>query len=337
MARGFRSSQLRFYDAVESNYKRAEASLEFGVNFLDRALDRILTSDLILIGARSGSGKTEMVTHIARHNALMGQRVFFFALEADEFEIENRILFPMAVEKYYKDPNHSHTSISYPKFVLNQLGEPFEKYVDEAIEEARKKYKTLFTFYRKETNFGINDFILALEKIKDFADLIIVDHINYFDLETENENREVSEIVKTIRDIALLTKIPIILVAHFRKKDKGAKELIPDLDDFHGTSNLAKMCTKAVIIEPKFDTDSINPLVWATYIRCAKYRLCSARTRFVGLCYFSLETNTYDKLFKLGRLVKGGSEFEEITNSDLIPAWAKGNLLGMFNAKTVNI
>jgi replicative DNA helicase len=55
----------------------------FGVTYLDAALKGICPNDLILIGATSGAGKTELCAQIARINAKLGKRVNYIALEAE--------------------------------------------------------------------------------------------------------------------------------------------------------------------------------------------------------------------------------------------------------------
>ena len=56
-----------------------------------------------------------------------------------------------------------------------------------------------------------------------------------------NENRAVKNIVKRIRDVSLAIGVPVIVVAHLRKKDRIPRPLAPDLDDFHGASDITKI------------------------------------------------------------------------------------------------
>ena len=63
----------------------------FGIKYLDAALHGIKPNDLILIGASSGAGKTELCTHIAKTNAKLGKRVRYIALEAEKNEIETTL------------------------------------------------------------------------------------------------------------------------------------------------------------------------------------------------------------------------------------------------------
>ena len=81
-----------------------------------------------------------------------------------------------------------------------------------------------------------------------FVDLIVVDHLHYVDGDDdENEHKSLGDTVKAIRDVSLRIGRPIVLIAHLRKRDARAKQLVATLDDFHGSSNVVKICTQAII------------------------------------------------------------------------------------------
>src|SRR5690348_4241502 len=71
----------------------AKRRLSFGVKFLDDALGGIAQKDIVLLGAKTGIGKTTMASIIAESNAEKGRHVHYFALEAEDREIERRIKF----------------------------------------------------------------------------------------------------------------------------------------------------------------------------------------------------------------------------------------------------
>ena len=95
---GFSFSTFAQHLDENRNLRRenAEKCLTFGVEYLDRALGGIFPRDLVLVGADTGIGKTELVTGIARANARkpplgLGKRVHGFFLECDDGEIQERI------------------------------------------------------------------------------------------------------------------------------------------------------------------------------------------------------------------------------------------------------
>ncbi len=317
-------SDIRALDVWEQTEKRGQFELTFGVKFLDKALDGIIKSDIILLGAPTGAGKTELVANIARANTEKGKKVFFFALESDENEIEARMIYAKAASLFFKDPNRPRgLDVSFSSFYRGKIGDEFYPYFEQACKELSKPMQNQFVIYRGAESFDINRFLSNVAKIQHDADLVIIDHLHYFDLESDKENVEYTKIIKAIRDLSLRTSIPIILVAHLRKKDKNSSALMPDIDDFHGTSNISKIATKAILIAPKYSTDMSNQ--WETYMRPAKYRVQGTRTRFIGIARFDITTNTYVDDFVLGTISrdkKNREEFKAI-EKDKWPTWAE--------------
>jgi len=312
--------------ALEEIFSRNLWALDFGISFLDKCFTSISRSDLILIGAPSGAGKSELVTHIATSNAEKGKRVCFFALEAEKTEIETRIIYKKAADLYFKDHNRPKLNMSYENFYWNKLGEKFFPYVEESRKHCVKDLATLSTVYRGSENFDVKTLEDNINFIKHETDLIIIDHLHYFDIEGKNENYEVTQIVKKIRDLSLLNGVPIILVAQFKKSDRKKEFIIPSLDDFHGTSNTVKMCTKAIIIAPDLEPQNFSVKKFGSYMQAAKYRVNGSKMRYVAKVSFDIETNRYDDSFVLGVLKKGGTEFYPLDKHDY-PDWATGRLM----------
>src|SRR5690606_36783680 len=96
-------------------------------------------------------------------------------------------------------------------------------------------FKNLFTFY-KSGDFTVSELQHRVEEIYHESDLIIIDHVHYFDWAEDNDNRALKEIIKAIRDIALQKAVPVILVAHLRKRDRNNKDLVPGMEEFQGSS-----------------------------------------------------------------------------------------------------
>jgi replicative DNA helicase len=87
---GFEKSSTRL-DGERSERRRLGArALPYHHAFLDDYLRCIMPNDLILLGAETGAGKTELARHIGAANARNGKRVYYFALEAEDKEIERR-------------------------------------------------------------------------------------------------------------------------------------------------------------------------------------------------------------------------------------------------------
>ena len=80
---------ITYHDPIQDN----KNIIKFGIEYLDLATDGLSESDLCLIGAESGAGKTEISTLIAQSALKQQKKVYFFALEAEKYEMNKRIHF----------------------------------------------------------------------------------------------------------------------------------------------------------------------------------------------------------------------------------------------------
>lgn len=299
--------------------RRGPAVLSFGVRYLDQALGGIFKNDLILIGAKTGHGKTDLATYIAMHNAAQGKRVHYFALEAEDIEIERRVKYRHISKAAYRIVGDRLNYLDwYAKMFESELAE-VERMAEHVL---MKRYETLWTFYRGR-DFTVDDLEKKCLAIQDLTDLIVIDHLHFVDSDDPNENRGFKAIVKRIRDIALSIGRPVLLIAHVRKGDRRFKQIIPATEDFHGTSDIIKIATKAVLMAPALDRRGPNHTLWPTYMHAAKCRPDGTRTRYVGLLHYDICATAYDDYFDLGVLVNDGSEWERLSEEKK-PHWAKG-------------
>ncbi len=318
-----RSAAERVVGERQERLDQARDLIKTGVPFLDTVLLGMRKSDLLLIGGRSGGGKTELATQIAKVNAMHGKRVYYFALEAEDREIERRIMYRIIANLFYRDPDRPKIELSYRDWLYGLLDAPLAPYELAAQETIELKYKTLFTIYRKR-EFMVSHFERYMLAIKDKADLVIIDHLDYFDYdEHTEENRAKKRTVKGIRDLALLTKIPVVLIAHIRKKDKMTKAIMPDLEDFMGSSDVYKISTMSVLLAPYKSESGGNPKSWPTLMRVAKFRVEGSVERYVGKVYFDIEKNEYEQGYSLGFFKDGMETFEPIADLSKTPRWAR--------------
>jgi hypothetical protein len=293
-------------------------ALGFGIRFLDDALGGILPNDLILLGAKSGVGKTALAAMITLHNCGLGKHVHYFALEAEELEIERRMKFQVLASEYYQS-GYDRQPIRYLDWMLGRIDHIVGHLEDRADEIVREKLSTLRTFYRFNSFTG-DDFVHKLEAIRHETDLVVLDHLHYVDHEGDNENAGYKATVKKIRDSALRVGKPVLVVAHVRKSDRRYDSPVHGLEDFHGSSDVPKISTKAIMIAPAFGTEGSRPYLLPTYLQVAKCRPDSSVTRHVAQVTFNARENKYEPEYTLGRINDDG--FAALTY-DQQPAWAK--------------
>lgn len=317
-----RSADERMREERGPRIQNGSQRLTFGVGFLDDAFGGIYPNDLILLGAKTGFGKTQLVTLMAMHSARMGKRVHFFALEAENYEIERRLKYQRLSDLFYADPNRPRIYLNYMDWYYGLFDQELAPY-EEQIQAEGSLCPGLKTYYR-DGDFTAETFERLFLGIKDQTDLVIIDHLHYFDSDDENENRALKNIVKKIRDCALIAGKPIILVAHIRKSDRKQKQLIPSLEDFHGSSDIGKICTKAVTIAPCFNGQDKKQR--PTYFQILKCRADGTRTSTVGLCAYNFSSQRYEQNYFIGRVNETDNEFTAFGANE-IPFWAKKSRL----------
>jgi replicative DNA helicase len=301
----------------EARIEAGKRALSFGVRFLDNAMGGIMPNDLLLLGAKSGVGKTALATIISLHNCAMGKRVHYFALEAEELEIERRMKFQVLASEYYR-ARFQPPPIRYLDWAMGRIDHLTGPYEEQAEQLLRDRLSNLHTFYRFNSFTG-DDFCKRLDAIKDETDLVVLDHLHYVDHEGD-ENQGYKQTVKKIRDSALRVGKPVLVVAHVRKGDRRNDTPVPTLEDFHGTSDVPKISTKAIMLAPAFEVEGARPYRLPTYMQVVKCRPDASVTRFAAQVTFNARENKYEPEYGLGRFHDGGFQ---VLSADQMPPWAR--------------
>lgn len=344
-------TEFNFFESVTDSALKHKALAEyekkhtfpFGITFLDDAFGGLTPNDLFLIGAGTGAGKSELAVALAANAASQGRRVKFFALEAEKHEVAMRLLYRQFNKWLYTQKFYDRQILDKLSFENFMKGEPetainrFRSDVPTPLEELR----TLEVKYSIHS-FTIKDLHQKLIECENNADLIILDHLHYFDLEGENENKEMKDIIKKLRSFVLDKQVPVIMVAHIRKQNEMIVKLTPNGDDFHGSSDILKISTKAITMGVPSATDCLYISGYdefdnmkpqyedmdiryrPTFIRAVKNRRNGNVTMFTALCQFDPDTRSYATEYYLGKQITSGRNAAFLNlNSDQKPKWAK--------------
>lgn len=316
---GFLPMPDRMFGELDERKRLGINALSYGVTFLDDYLLALLPHDLVLLGAPTGIGKTDLALDIAASNAMRGNRTHYFALEAEPRELERRRKYALLARRAHDEKLPGAYDLSYRAWHIGRCEHIVGELNAWADQKMRDELSNLHTFYRGKA-FNASNLADWIIEIHDDTSLIVVDHLHYVDAgENDDENRALHETVKIIRDVTLRIGRPIILVAHLRKKDERARKLIADTNDFHGSSNITKIATQVITLERATD---IEPSKWwlsPTYMAITKDRL-AGQPRQVAVMSFNLLTKRYSTDYSLGRVK--GLKWEPLKPGDQ-PSWAK--------------
>lgn len=301
--------------------RMAENRVLTGIRFIDEILLGICERDLVLLGARTGVGKTQIATNIALQLAQRGEETLFIALEAHEREIEDRAIYAKIVEAFFdKYPNGKPgVDLRYRAWRMGLLDSELGELENEVYERNKFTLAYIRSIYRG-ASFTIDDFVNTIDSCGPDISLIVLDHFHFLDNPDDNEMRGFKTAAQKIREAALRNKKPVLLLAHMRKTTRGEKNPIPDIDDFHGSSDLTKIATDVVIAAraEDFDTTSGGR---ATWLYVPKSREAGDGQGYAALVAYDPRKGAYGNDYYLAR-VRRFSEPEFLQASQM-PRWAK--------------
>jgi replicative DNA helicase len=323
---GFKSSADRIAGELEERIGYGQRALRFHVPFLDDLLRGVAPHDLILVGAPTGAGKTELIRNIAQANARNAKRVHLFALEAERTEIERRMKYSILAEHAFR-AGRDLAGLNYRDWYFGKCEDLVGDFNAAADRSLSTEYKHLFTYYRG-AKFDMHEMARLFKAVQSTTDLIILDHLHYVDLDGDNENTEYGKMLKLIRATALEMGKPVILVAHLKKRDLRSRSVVPEIEMFHGSSEITKVSTIAIMLAPARQIQTAGRWYEAhTFFHVPKDRM-GGSSGFVAACPFDLRFKQYGSTYTLGRLNAAGDEWAEIDPNDR-PRWAT-NHRGLF-------
>jgi energy-coupling factor transporter ATP-binding protein EcfA2 len=321
----FSTVKARLAAEKVSRLAQKDATLSYGISFMDDITGGIPQEDCVLIAAPPGVGKTQLATIIGGTNARAGKKVAMFALEARENEVESRLKFRHLMDHFIRDnPDATEGDVPYAAWWLRQ-NLRLDKYEDVVDEEMSRLYAGFRTYYRVKEDFTPARLEREILRLAGEVDLIILDHLHYVDLETEDENTEMNRLMKRIRQVFLGLRVPIILIAHLRKEDAGGaagRSLVPRLSAIHGSSAIGKIATTAwsLASAPAWAATDPRAIGYGTFARLTKFRLQGSRMNSVGLLFYDAKRERYNEPYALGRLNWAETKWKPLAAN--WPIWA---------------
>ena len=184
-----------------------------GIQRLDRMITGLNKSDLIIIGARPGMGKTSFVLGMARHVAIKeGKKVCFFSLEMSRDQVAQRLLSSEACIKSEQLRTGRLVSDEWSRLIqATEILSRADLYIDEStgitVPEMKSKVRR-----------------------RGGVDLIIVDYLGLMELPRDDQSKaenRVYEVTKITRSLKLMAKelnVPVVVCSQLRRASSVEKE-----------------------------------------------------------------------------------------------------------------
>ena len=219
-----------------------------GIAELDKTLTGLNKSDLIILGARPGMGKTSFALNIARNVAVTGGKtVCFFSLEMTRDQLAQRLLSnEAAIESGHLRDSSLMTDDEWARLARasEQLSKA-ELYLDET------------------STITVPEMKAKLRRMKK-VDLVIIDYLGLMKSATNKENRvqEVSDITRNLKIMAKELMVPVIVCSQLsRGTEVKGKSHRPQLSDLRESGSIEQDADIVLFLyrEKYYDSEKEDP------------------------------------------------------------------------------
>ena len=218
----------RHLDHIEALYERNQdiTGVPTGFVDLDKQLAGLQPSNLVIVGARPGMGKTSFALGLAAHAALeASEPVLLFSLEMSHRELTQRLLCSEARVDATRMRNGRLLEADWPKIshAVGRLAEA-QIFIDDnprlTIMEIRAKARRL--------------------KSREGLGMIVVDYLQLMTGRADSENRqvEVSEISRGLKILARELEIPVVALSQLSRGLETRADKRPILADLRESGSL---------------------------------------------------------------------------------------------------
>lgn len=211
-------------DVLNSEDDESMRALPTGISLLDKTISGLNRSDLILLAARPGMGKTSFALNIARHVAVKAKkRVAFFSLEMNKEQLASRLLSTEGL-------------IEGTKLRTGKLNNDEWTRLIEAADILSKTEM----YFDDTSNITVPEMKAKLRRMKGGVDLVVIDYLQLMNSSRRIDNRvqEISEITRSLKIMAKEFNIPIITLSQLSRASEQRTEHEPQLSDLRDSGSI---------------------------------------------------------------------------------------------------
>lgn len=250
------------FDRLDELHKRAGGLRGVPTGFidLDTKLAGMQDSNLLILAARPGTGKTAMILNIAQYATVKEKiPVGIFSLEMSKEELVDRLLVSQADIDAWRLKTGKLTDEDFTK-LSDAMGELAEAplYIDDTpgmnIIEMRTKARRL------QVEHGVK--------------LIIVDYLQLADSGRKFDNRvqEVSVISQSLKNIARELRIPVLACSQLSRAVEARGTKVPELSDLRESGSIEQDADVVMFLYRQEQDQAMWGEQIMTKLRIAKHR-----------------------------------------------------------------
>ncbi len=267
--------------------------IKTGYSEVDRLLSGIGSTDLVLIGARPGMGKTSLALNIAVNVAVKsGLKVAVFSLEMSDEQLASRILSSQAMVDSTAMRTGKVTQDDWTRLAaaVDRLGQA-KILIDDTSSVTATSMKAKL---RREGGVGL--------AVVDYLQLMTGEH------RSENRNLEISEITRNLKLMAKELRVPVICCAQLSRDIEKATNRKPQLSDLRDSGSIEQDADSVMFIyssqsrqqrpgEPSEREESETPVVEIIVAKNRHGATGTARLNFIPkyTTFYSSERSLSDR------------------------------------------
>lgn len=211
-------------DKLNSPDKDLYRGIPTGIGELDATITGLNRSDLIIVGARPGMGKTSFALNIARHVCLSAhRRAAFFSLEMGKEQLVSRLLSSEALVEGTKLRSGDLTNDEWTRLV-----------------EAGDILSKAELYFDDSPGITVPEMKAKVRRLKGGVDVIFVDYIQLMSSAKRIDNRvqEISEITRNLKIMAKELNIPVVALAQLARSSEKRTDHRPVLSDLRDSGSI---------------------------------------------------------------------------------------------------
>ena len=194
-----------------------------GIGDLDRVITGLNRSDLILLAARPGMGKTSFALNIARNVSVIAKKtVAFFSLEMTKEQLASRLL-------------SSEALVGGTKLRTGRLNqEEWNRLIG-----AGDILKNASLYLDDTPGITVPEMKAKLRRLKNI-DLVVIDYLQLMSTGRRDGNRvqEISEITRNLKILAKEINVPVICLSQLSRASEQRQDHRPQLSDLRDSGSI---------------------------------------------------------------------------------------------------
>ena len=208
--------------------------LPTGIPLLDDAIWGLHRSELTVIAARPGEGKTSLCLQLCRHLADQGRRVLFVSLEMTRHQLTERLLVQMTQTDAWTLRRGQGTTEFIAKL------EPLKVLWD--------KFNLRFVDGTGYTIEQMRHLVNQLEAHGGTPDVLVVDFIQLIALESGLQRFDaIAEYLRMLKELAMLHSMAVVVCSQVNREASKNKNKKPTLGNLKGSGALEELADCVVM------------------------------------------------------------------------------------------